>query len=745
MIKRVSEIHAVGKFKNFSLPKSGEYDFAPFTVIFGANTKGKSTLTSILRSYSTGDTSHIIGRKSFGLAKEQAVYLLVDENGGKPDSVRFQEGKWNKRSSKLFIFDSRFVAENVHVDGIIREEHHKKLEEIILGQEGEDLLRRVSDATAACTDNEEKRREITRQYNSFQKPSSGLEFKSFRELGVDKEISNKIKKKEEELDAYRKYTDIKQTLERLKGSLSVENYEAYKVSLKKTLSVNLESIRYHISEHMVDDESARQFLFSGYKLSKSPSDPCVFCGQDITSQSAKDLLKDYSVVFSQNYNELNREVSTSLGTIEKTSFKIKTEPHIERLSELGLEIDISADLTLIEKTRKSLEEQIRLKSQDLNRNLDLGKISNFCEAIVTLREKVEKELLPYEDEYDDKKLTDLKAKLFDLHVIKTRSEGSWKDLCRSYTSLETTYKKLQVEAKKAIEAKQNYSLKVCGKYQKLINDNLTKLNAEFKLADVRTREGRTSKKPIYGLEFFDEHKVNLSPNDPSDPCFDNTLSESDKRLLAFSFFMAELERHKNRKDLIVVLDDPMSSFDDNRKLRTAELLVESSQHSKQVIILTHERGFLRMINEKAGASKSFIIKSDGEKQTSVIDLLDINEEYLDPHFSNLSELKALLSADDEDLRPNKLVGIRDVIEHIQVRKYYFTLQDEIRKGNSVGAFTDKLLAEEVYTVNQAERIRNLLSSFWKHDDSLKVLKKEDFSPSDLKNIIEDFFEVIKIV
>jgi len=64
LIEKILNIKNVGRFVSFSSGLS-ELSFKKYTFIFGKNTHGKSTLVSIFRSLSTGNSDFIIGRKTF--------------------------------------------------------------------------------------------------------------------------------------------------------------------------------------------------------------------------------------------------------------------------------------------------------------------------------------------------------------------------------------------------------------------------------------------------------------------------------------------------------------------------------------------------------------------------------------------------------------------------------------------------------------------------------------------------------
>ena len=59
MLKKIVGIANVGRFLNYGA--TGDVQFAKVSLIFGENGKGKTTLTSIIRSLQTGDGDHISG------------------------------------------------------------------------------------------------------------------------------------------------------------------------------------------------------------------------------------------------------------------------------------------------------------------------------------------------------------------------------------------------------------------------------------------------------------------------------------------------------------------------------------------------------------------------------------------------------------------------------------------------------------------------------------------------------------
>src|SRR3989344_7805441 len=100
MLKRIQQIQNIGKFANCN---AAGCEFGNQTIIFGYNTRGKSTLTAILRSLQTGNNSILIGRKTFGATASQKIEIDFDENSTNTKYV-FQNQAWNKKNQNILIF-----------------------------------------------------------------------------------------------------------------------------------------------------------------------------------------------------------------------------------------------------------------------------------------------------------------------------------------------------------------------------------------------------------------------------------------------------------------------------------------------------------------------------------------------------------------------------------------------------------------------------------------------------------------
>jgi wobble nucleotide-excising tRNase len=83
----------------------------------------------------------------------------------------------------------------------------------------------------------------------------------------------------------------------------------------------------------------------------------------------------------------------------------------------------------------------------------------------------------------------------------------------------------------------------------------------------------------------------------------DTLSGGDRSALALSLFMTQLERAVSQPDIAVILDDPFQSQDTFRKHATAHQIKRAGEQCGQVIVLSHDPAFIKLVWDKLPPSE----------------------------------------------------------------------------------------------------------------------------------------------
>ena len=754
MLKRIQKILNIGRFANCH---AAGCEFAKETIIFGFNTQGKSTLTAIIRSIQTGNNNILIGRKTFGATTGK--YVEIDfEEGGLNDKYIFQNRAWNKANPNILIFDSKFIAENVFDGENITFDQQKNLNTVIIGKKGQDLnteiiaLQKQSDDFA--NQKGEKTREFTRHFPNH-------DFDRFKTLSKDANIDGKIKDKDKEIKFEREKEDIKKAIKS-----HIQNVSSYRFSIRdtlaKTLDVKQEEIEAHIKLHFSAEENARNFLSEGLDFIKEkPANGtprnCIFCGQELGAK-AESLITLYSAYFKGGYEQLQIEVNNAIDYFKGINFEATLEKIAADLRAKDLDIGLNeSKIAELAELKKQFEKELD-KKRDLNYAINFDSFDRLKAGI----EKIKTDL----EELEQKKLNipspktvfALENEKRTLEITKKRYEPVWVKFCKDLETNEVEAEKVR----KAREAKRKeldeYSSAIFDTHKGTINQLCKEMCADFEVEDfkpLRKIVGRDER--IFAIKFFGTHKVSIDNEDDETPNFRNTLSESDKRLLAFAFFVSILAHDRELDKKVIVFDDPMASFDSERRRMTVHLITdvackykeadgaEKSISPRQKIILTHEDRFAKELARLMPNARTLKIEEyvDGGQKRSKIAHADFAQDFPDDDISSrIEKIKGILDA--RTFTADFETDCRVVLEHIFKRKYYLELKTEISQRKSVRTFTTKLTQNSIGGFNDTTKSQK----FIRLCDDLNIELHDGAttnSNGDKESILKEFFECLKLI
>jgi wobble nucleotide-excising tRNase len=207
----------------------------------------------------------------------------------------------------------------------------------------------------------------------------------------------------------------------------------------------------------------------------------------------------------------------------------------------------------------------------------------------------------------------------------------------------------------------------------------------------------------------------------------------------------------------VIFDDPMTSFDYERRRKTIHHITDiSSQvpaadgsmtiiYPRQKIVLTHEHGFARELNRLVGDAVTLKISDlidDGIKRSKIVHAdftKDFPEDDISDRIENIAEVFAKRKFD-----VNFELDCRVVLEHIFKRKYHLELKDNIANRKSVRTFTTTLSEAKINGFDDVTK-RNL---FIRLCDDLNIEMHDgsvSSSNGDKESIIKDFFVCLKTI
>jgi wobble nucleotide-excising tRNase len=611
MIKKILKIRGVGLFHD-AIPMA--IKFSKITLIYGENGRGKTTLSTIFSSLANDNPSLLSARKTIRGTNNQEIEILMDG-----PLYKFNNKIWDRTFENITIFDSAFVDANVYSGFNISSNQRESLLEFTLGKTGGQFKQNVDALTEKIS---KISSEIRENGNIIARIGYPFPIDAYVAIQQDSKIDEKISQQEKLLESVKDVDEICK-----KPTLSEIHFEIPDCDiLKNLLSVSISTIaadaKQRVFEHINENmkTSNEQWIKDGLTLIKSPN--CPFCGERITESNH--LIELYQKYFDKSYREHQYELQAFQRIqLEKISdTHLSTFEHANNLNKSIYESNwkqlIKTKFGEISFSEKSVEiRRIRQKIQGLittkiSNPVSSIKIDSEFDSEIKFINEIRAQIKIYNDQVRtiNTEILETKRQLqktdlqtvqrnFDqLLMVKERFESKNKELCDKYELLKKEKELCENEKEEARNALIEYSNDLLGRMETGINQYLSQFNAGFRISNVDTSHERGFPRIKYQLQLRDQN-IELGSSDDAQkkPVFSNTLSEGDKRTLAFSFFLAKNNLDPKINEKIIVVDDPMSSLDQSRQFTTQMALKELSEKGKQLIVLSHDPRFLQSFLE----------------------------------------------------------------------------------------------------------------------------------------------------
>ncbi len=520
-------------------------------------------------------------------------------------------------------------------------------------------------------------------------------------------------------------------------------------------------IKKHVEKHTSVPDVGLPVLNTINNIRKG--DACPFCGQDTSAVS--DLMDAYRVYFDKSYQDLQKEIAETLAEFKSWDIDGELKILLQEIEEWHKILN-SQDLydklvarikaSALKKNKANLLLQIEKKSKDFNYKVPQGSIDLVSESISQVQTEIaayNATIGAFKGKISSKKPDELEKELQILEIARDRHSTKWDTFCGNYIKNEEATKKIKAGRKKAMDDLSAYSQKTFAAYQSSINTVLENIGADFKIKDLSEQKDLRKAEAIFcgfALEFFGQHKVDISNSDDK-PHFKNTLSEGDKSSLAFALFISILSHNDKLKGCMVVFDDPISSFDADRKKATAKLLfsLTNSKGDKpaQIIVLTHESGFLVRLNKEFGGDALYLKIApnglSGVIKQSNIERLDVYEAFLKPGaFEALDKIKKCLDGTTV-IDKKSHSECRTILENALEAKYYLELKDNISKHAGLGGYIDTLTTAGLMSQALSTEFKKLLPDLHEPHHSTSDASTQANSDGDIKNILKTSLSLLK--
>ena len=693
VLKKITTIKNVGRFK---AARIGGGEYGRFTLIYGGNGRGKTTLCAILRSLQRNDPKLIQRRKTFKATSEPEVGLLLD--GGQ---ARFSAGAWTAAQPDIHIFDQQFVTENVHGGDQVDVEHRRNFYRIVVGPVGVALAEEVDglDAEATATQSMiSAEKKVLEQH-----VPAGMKLETFLKLATEPDVDEQINKTTKTLKAINDSAAIAS-----RKLLSVPSLPSLPIGFFDLLSKGVDGIGVDAAAKVQQQVAYHAFRDGGevwlsQGLPHIIDDRCPFCA---TSLNGNSLIDAYQGFFSEGYAahkaaivEMGRALNVALSSaaalkIEQAFSQVAADAEFWNAycdhgyvpsSAVGRIVDqvealfTAAKAMLAKKASSPLEPVeksaafIEAEAAWLATLVDLeANVATFIDA--------NRHIQAVKDANAVADKIKAEATLASLQAVKKRHAEPVLSLASNYLRLLAKKKTLVSEKDTKKAELDTYDETILGAYEADINQFLLSFGASFRLAKCGKSYVGKVPQSTYCLR-FDASDVDVTKASEDAPGFDTAMSAGDKNTFALAFFLSQLKRDPDIGKKIVVFDDPFTSLDDFRRAMTAKEIVRvgGTDKAAQVIVLSHDKFFLDAVSALIRGATCTPFQIAASAGGSSIEPWDIEREVKEGYLQDHMRLQDFAEGRGENARDMRMV-MRPLLE----RYIRYRFPNQILEGKWLG-------------------------------------------------------------
>lgn len=606
MLTRILRLAHVGLFHN-GTPTALELRKA--SLVYAENGRGKSTLSAVLDSCARGRPELITCRSTIDQPGASPAVELIFNTG--TARVTFEDGAWSSLRPEILVFDSAFVHENVHTGMAITSENRRGLYEFALGEAAAEVreMERLADEQAAAS---RLRGERERALLTVAGPYSVRDFVAVQQFP---ELEERIADARHRLEASRRAAQVlaRQDLAPVRAP-SVDLAEVFRILRQNLADLNAmaeERVRAHIANHQAP--GFEEWVSRGRDFERL--NVCPYCGQDTEHV---DLLQAYRQFFSEEYGRLREAVAhlreVVAGTVNEAVIqhwsdileanRARQEAWADLLPVERVDFDLQAAaadvnallvalMTAVDRKRAALADWFIADEDELQVTNRFAAISGRLETYNHHVEAINATYAARKREVAAGDQAAIAAEISRLEAAQRRFTSPVIEAVDLFTQAEQAAA-AATTAKEAMRERHDRTMReTLARYEIAINQRLSSLRTGFRIERLGGRHdaGRPPRATyaiaLRGRTISELERIGQGHSLPT------ALSEGDRRSLALAFFLARLDLDAGLVNRILVFDDPMASFDENRKQETIRALRDLAGKCEQVIVLSHDPHFLR--------------------------------------------------------------------------------------------------------------------------------------------------------
>ncbi len=280
----------------------------------------------------------------------------------------------------------------------------------------------------------------------------------------------------------------------------------------------------------------------------------------------------------------------------KETFSIEIEKIKTDLEQSGYTLDL--DFSDLDALFQDCKKSILDKKDDLGSDFNNASFLETSKRVKVHITAIDAELVKFQNPADRK--TEIEKISNELLANKERF-SSWKERCEKYQKAKKDSEGLSSQESTLWDEYLAYANGLSSSMLTDINTILGACNCDFEVQSFSFKGNQRQDLFVLGMS----GNPISNDGDDNEMTIKNCLSDSDKWILALSFFLATVKNDATIN--VVVMDDPVSSFDSDRKrIILTEIKRILASTNKQLILLTHEKGFYHLIHAENGSDTSTV-------------------------------------------------------------------------------------------------------------------------------------------
>lgn len=782
MIKKIIELKNIGRFVNFQQMQ----DFAirvkehsnNCNIIFGFNGSGKSTISNVLSLFGDG---------SFSKNKPGVLHDITRDESDIPSiKLELQDGQKllysdTTREGPIYVFNSNFVSDHVSNgvrkfnganDGLTTPELqdiNNKIEELEknkrdVGKEIERLQKEFEKIKRAASN------DFNKKFPSLRLNSLTLDNASIpqtTEIELEKQKDNLIL----EYEHSTKSVEIANNITQLQSiSLNQINLDIKTINdlLGRTITQlsksALEDRIQNIKNKFTNSESGafvEEWFRRGKQILEQPGmTHCPICNSDLTGQ-LETILQDFDGYFDKKYDEFINMISGHIASINTISAGLQSvDGNVNAIEALYSKYkDILPELHYIKPDVVGVRNALNIIKICLENKLQnisltdtvpagvfdcLMQFNSDITSIISLKTELLKKLQSIAPRKQETIIKDIKGVYKSLAIIEFNRLDSDYNMLAVYNAKKQELEHIDTTDMNDEKGLLYWNNKRVMELSKIkaesagINKFLKNMGIETFTIDLRDKPGEEKKDIV----------VNYANSTSEKP--KQCLSDGEKTALGFAYFLSKFENEldeSSKTNAIVVIDDPISSLDENRLYSTAHLIKDMFDKTKQLIVLSHNFLFLKFFNAVyPGNPQQFFMNKD-----SLGSLPDELANFETTYFYMLKDIQKFNNSTIEYKNARKYLPnfIRRVLETFFAFKFAMLWARNDKNKRSPGLKDAKGYMEEShYDKNLIDKLDKIIDITDKqcHGSAQTLTDNNSYiSEDDLKQIAKNAIEIIEIM